>query len=98
MSQKEFDQKDREAINLANKTVPEGTTNRADQAPEIQDGTEKRKKKIYTALVVLECLAIAASLMVALFVPSTVVWGVNIGVLLCGMRAAGAVDRHIRGD
>lgn len=57
----------------------------------------RRKKKIRTTICVAACVVIAAILMVARFVPSFVVWIVNIGILSCGIVAAINIDRYCRG-
>lgn len=96
MSQKEFEQNDQEVIDMVNRSAaPEAITS-AEQLMDKLQGNYKRKKKIRTVLIVLLCMAIAAALVTALFVPAFVVWVVNIGVLGCGMAAAVAADRYIR--
>lgn len=96
MSQKEFEQNDQEVIDMVNRSAaPEAITS-AEQLMDKLQGNYKRKKKIRTVLIVLMCMAIAAALITALFVPAFVVWVVNIGVLGCGMAAAVAADRYIR--
>lgn len=96
MSQKEFEQKDQEVIEMVNRSAaPEAITS-AEKLMDKLQGNYKRKKRIRTVLVVLLCMAIATALITALFVPAFVVWVVNIGVLGCGMAAAVAADRYIR--
>lgn len=96
MSQKEFEQDDQEVIEMVNRSAtPEAITS-AEQLMDKLQGNYKRKKKTRTVLVVLLCMAIAAALITALFVPAFVVWVVNIGVLGCGMAAAVAADRYLR--
>lgn len=96
MSQKEFEQNDQEVIDMVNRSAAPDAMAQADQLMEKLKGTYKRKKKMRTVMVVLLCMAIAAALITALFVPAFVVWVVNIGVLGCGMAAAVTADRYIR--
>ncbi len=96
MRQNEFEQNDQEVIEMVNRSAAPDAMSQAEQLMEKLKGTYKRKKKLRTVLIVLMCMAIAAALITALFVPPFVVWVVNIGVLGCGMAAAVAADRYLR--
>ena len=58
----------------------------------------KRKQMEFmrAALFVAVCLCTAAALVAAWYVPSLLIWVVNVGVLACGIAAAVKVDKYIR--
>ena len=55
-----------------------------------------RQGILLTAIQVLSCVLVAALFVAALIDPSSVVFLVKAGVLICGMAAAILVDRAIR--
>lgn len=56
----------------------------------------ERMERMQAALFVAVCLCTAAALVAAWYVPSLLIWVVNVGVLACGIAAAVKIDKYIR--
>ena len=112
MSQQEFEQADNEVIEMVeNHAHPEavaaaeeilkGETRCTDNAEgcccrnQITEA-ELRRQILWTAIQVLACVLVAALFVAALLDSAFVVFLANLGVLICGMRAAVLVDRAVR--
>lgn len=108
MSQKEMEALDREIEQKVNGKKGESYPSVccADSSPDKgsrgADDTEQMfrrlamRQKLVAVLWVLACLAAAAALVVALYVPEALPWIVNVGVMCFVVAAAIIIDRGLR--
>lgn len=108
MSQKEFDQMDREVIALvAGRAHPAAEVAarqiasamwrpRFDDRDAERKAAQVRKDILLLAIQVLSCFLAALIFITALFLPEIVVHLTNVGVLVAGIVAAVKIDRHLR--
>ena len=107
MSDFEMEAIDQQVENLANSKHEEACENPAPETEgkpgfwqqldnEIHYTRYRRKRQIVAVLWVLACLAAAAALVVALYVPEALPWIVNVGVMCFVVAAAIIIDRGLR--
>lgn len=107
MSEFEMEAIDQQVENLANSKHEEACENPAPETEgkpgfwqqldnEIHYTSYRRKRQIVAVLWVLACLAAAAALVVALYVPEALPWIVNVGVMCFVVAAAIIIDRGLR--
>ncbi len=107
MSEFEMEAIDQQVENLANSKHEETCENPAPETEgkpgfwqqldnDIQYTRYRRNRQIVAVLWVLACLAAAAALVVALYVPEALPWIVNVGVMCFVVAAAIIIDRSLR--
>lgn len=69
---------------------------KACQEVEQMNRKRKRMEDLRAVLFVAACLCTATALVAAWYVPSLLIWVVNVGVLVCGIAAAVKIDKYIR--
>ena len=80
----------------ANEAETEAQYEEACREVERMNRKRKRMEDLRAVLFVAACLCTATALVAAWYVPSLLIWVVNVGVLVCGIAAAVKIDKYIR--